>query len=166
MPPIQFYQKPYYGQQFRRKQNQTDYQDGAIVGLHVRGGTFKRDGIEVEDWSATIQYGQQEYAYINARTPIVSGADQWLPVPDEEVLSRFGPGYEALRQRVDVLQGVLTQVAGQVDVLAERVMLLAETASAGPPAQVEALHLVGEPSAEAPVEVAPSNPVRRRRGTG
>lgn len=164
MPPTQFYQKPYYGQQFRRKQNQTDYQDGAIVGLSVSGGTFQRDGIAVEDWSATIQYGQQEYAYINARTALVPNASQWLPIPDEEVLSRHGAGYEALLARVDMLQGVLTQVAGQVDVLAERVMLLAETA---PTPSVEELRLVEDPAPEASsAESAATNPVRRRRGTG
>lgn len=179
--PTEFYEKPYYGQQFRRRQNATDYQDGAIVGLTVEGGTFQRDGQAVEDWSAVIQYGQDSYAYINARTPLPANAAMWRPVPADEVLARYGGGYETVAQRLDALEGVLTQLADQVDVLSDRVSSLAET-QAPPvlvlkPSRIEEtptaadLHLVGDSPGLLEAQAVASqtteiNPVRRRRGTG
>jgi hypothetical protein len=153
MPQPTFYSMPYLGQQFRRKHNATDAQEGFIVALET-GGTFQRDGVSVPDWTATLQYGPETYVHFNARTPITPNAAQWLPVPTEEVLQRYGDVFGPLTQRLSILEGVVKQIADHLDALGE-----------APAANVHVLQPTRiEETPEAPV--AEANPLRRRRGAG
>lgn len=178
-----YYDKPRMGQTFIRRHNEKSYQYGFVVGLEVNG-TFPRDGKVIEEWVATIQYDTTSDVRISARTEIISKSTQWLPVEDDVSLVEKLARAEAT---IETLQGVVTQLAGQMDMLSEAVANLAAPAAPvtvlTPTAieetpNVEALRLV-EHSFENPavqaallntqtgqVVAAVSEPaVRRRRGS-
>lgn len=164
-----YYDKPRMGQTFIRRHNEKSYEYGMVVGLRV-DGTFQRDGKTFEEWVATIQYDATSDARIGARTEIVPGSSQWLPVPEED--ASLTERLARAEHTIETLTGVLSQVAGQVEALSEAVANLAAgpqvavlqptsiTPAEEPPAAPEALRLV---ETEAPA-AEPVLAARRRRG--
>ncbi len=94
-----YYDKPYVGQPFRRRQNADVYEDGQVTGVRVHG-TFNRDGKTVEDWTACISLGFGNNHYMTHRD-VPDASTSWMSIPEEECQKRYGPGYIALKRDID-----------------------------------------------------------------
>lgn len=103
-----FYEKPYTGQVFRRRQHAELVEYGMIAGMAITG-KFERDGVEMDAWTAILDsrlHGPLRLFHTNAW----EAEGDWRPVPLEdlpfvpkEMFASWREKFLQLAERVEVL---------------------------------------------------------------
>lgn len=159
------YPQPHLGQVFFRYPNQdkTQRDFGQCVSFVERG--IVRGEMQ---WSATISDGRGGVEQISPRS--VMGTAGWRPLPQEELETRYGPGYRALQEQIaklgeaaqtadELLAYAVEELRAKVAALEaarkddqERLLRLAE--------RLAALEKVADRKAPDPAPPSPTKPLR------